>query len=32
MERLSFIERSRWRWLKTRFAHYVGILAEKTNT
>ncbi len=32
MERLSFIERSRWRWLKTRFAHYVGILTEKTNT
>ncbi len=31
MERLSFIERSQWNWLKTRFAHHVGILAEKTN-
>jgi hypothetical protein len=29
MERLAFIERSRWRWLKNRFAHYVGVLAEK---
>jgi hypothetical protein len=29
LERLSFIERSRWRWLKTRFAHHVGVLAEK---
>ncbi len=31
MERLSFIERSRWRWLKTGCAHHVGILAEKTD-
>ena len=32
MERLAFIERSRWRWLRTRFAHHVGVLAEKKPT
>jgi hypothetical protein len=31
MKRLAFIERSRWRWLRTRFAHHVGVLAEKTD-
>lgn len=31
MERLAFIERLPWDGLRRRFAHHVGVLAEKTN-
>jgi hypothetical protein len=32
LERMALIERSHSRWLKTRFAHHVGILAEKRDS